>query len=373
MLDTLYAQLASLRDRTVELERQYRIGEQAAQERAAREARCGRGSRCGRRRRRRERRRRRAAARRRRRPSRAPRRTPRAGCRAYGWGCDQFRCLDLLWTRESGWRADAYNASSGAYGIPQSLPGSKMASAGADWRTNAATQIDWGLGYIDATVRLALRRMGALGGVQLVLMLDHDEREVFRRHGAEGVLLAGGGAAILLQLADPRVARGVAAHSGFRERPLDRLLGTLDYVYAVGFGDDDTVAAAVRAVNARHVPVRGAADGGRPAYSAFDADAQRWVASTLLGVALGAPRAPLGPARRADRRRGGARVRAHRVPPPGDPRGLARDASGVRPLVDRAARPPRGRRRGPIRGPLAPVGRIATSPSAPRSCCRPSG
>jgi uncharacterized protein (DUF2236 family) len=117
-------------------------------------------------------------------------------------------------------------------------------------------------------------------------MLDHDEREVFRRHGAEGVLLAGGGAAILLQLADPRVARGVAAHSGFRDRPLDRLLGTLDYVYAVGFGDDETVAAAVRTVNARHVPVRGAADGGRPAYSAFDADAQRWVASTLLGVAL---------------------------------------------------------------------------------------
>ena len=128
--------------------------------------------------------------------------------------------------------------------------------------------------------------MGPLGGVQLVLMLDHDEREVFRRHGAEGVLLAGGGAAILLQLADPRVARGVAAHSGFRDRPLDRLLGTLDYVYAVGFGDDETVAAAVRTVNARHVPVRGAADGGRPAYSAFDADAQRWVASTLLGVAL---------------------------------------------------------------------------------------
>ena len=54
----------------------------------------------------------------------------------------------LLWTRESSWRADAYNASSGAYGIPQSLPGSKMAAAGADWRTNAATQIEWGLSYI---------------------------------------------------------------------------------------------------------------------------------------------------------------------------------------------------------------------------------
>lgn len=117
-------------------------------------------------------------------------------------------------------------------------------------------------------------------------MPHDDEREVFRRHGAEGVLLLGGGAAILLQLADPRVARGVARHSAFRDRPLDRLLGTLDYVYAVGFGDDDVIAAAVRAVNARHAPVRGAAADGQPAYSAFDPDAQRWVASTLLWVAL---------------------------------------------------------------------------------------
>ena len=117
-------------------------------------------------------------------------------------------------------------------------------------------------------------------------MPHHDEREAFRRHGAEGVLLLGGGAAILLQLADPRVARGVAAHSGFRERPLDRLLGTLDYVYAIGFGDEEVAAASVRIVNARHVPVRGAAAEGHPEYSAFDADAQRWVASTLLAVAL---------------------------------------------------------------------------------------
>ena len=61
---------------------------------------------------------------------------------------DQFGCLDNLWTRESGWRTTASNPS-GAYGIPQALPGSKMASAGADWRTNPATQIRWGLGYID--------------------------------------------------------------------------------------------------------------------------------------------------------------------------------------------------------------------------------
>jgi hypothetical protein len=60
----------------------------------------------------------------------------------------QFVCLVNLWNRESGWRWNASNRSSGAYGIPQSLPGSKMASAGADWRTNARTQVDWGLSYI---------------------------------------------------------------------------------------------------------------------------------------------------------------------------------------------------------------------------------
>lgn len=67
---------------------------------------------------------------------------------ARGWGDDQFACLVALWNRESGWRVNAYNAGSGAYGIPQSLPGNKMASAGADWETNPATQISWGLGYI---------------------------------------------------------------------------------------------------------------------------------------------------------------------------------------------------------------------------------
>lgn len=67
---------------------------------------------------------------------------------ARGWGDDQFACLVALWKKESGWRVNAYNKSSGAYGIPQALPGSKMASAGSDWETNPATQISWGLGYI---------------------------------------------------------------------------------------------------------------------------------------------------------------------------------------------------------------------------------
>lgn len=66
----------------------------------------------------------------------------------YGWGEDQFSCLVKLWQKESGWRVDAYNASSGATGIPQSLPGSKMATHGADWQTNPITQISWGLDYI---------------------------------------------------------------------------------------------------------------------------------------------------------------------------------------------------------------------------------
>ncbi|MBG0826218.1 lytic transglycosylase domain-containing protein [Planomonospora sp. ID67723] len=66
---------------------------------------------------------------------------------ARGWG-DQWGCLEKLWMKESGWNERAMNRSSGAYGIPQSLPGHKMASAGADWQTNAATQIEWGLTYI---------------------------------------------------------------------------------------------------------------------------------------------------------------------------------------------------------------------------------
>jgi hypothetical protein len=66
----------------------------------------------------------------------------------YGWGDDQFACLDSLWTKESGWNYQASNASSGAYGIPQSLPGSKMSTVADDWETNATTQVTWGLDYI---------------------------------------------------------------------------------------------------------------------------------------------------------------------------------------------------------------------------------
>jgi hypothetical protein len=71
---------------------------------------------------------------------------------AYGWGSGaEWTCLDELWTRESGWRMVWNYQGSGAYGIPQALPADKMASAGADYMTNPATEIRWGLGYVANT------------------------------------------------------------------------------------------------------------------------------------------------------------------------------------------------------------------------------
>lgn len=67
---------------------------------------------------------------------------------ARGWGAEQMSCLTQLWERESSWLTSAENPSSGAYGIAQSLPASKMESVGADWATNYQTQIAWGLTYI---------------------------------------------------------------------------------------------------------------------------------------------------------------------------------------------------------------------------------
>lgn len=152
--DELYAQLAALKDTTAQTEERYELGQKVAAQKA-------------------EQQRKRAAA------ARAAAGNPSAssggsgtsypstggvvvdpaGAQAYarsalasfGWGQDQFGCLQSLWTQESGWRANALNASSGAYGIPQSLPADKMAAAGADWRTNAATQINWGLAYIKSS------------------------------------------------------------------------------------------------------------------------------------------------------------------------------------------------------------------------------
>jgi hypothetical protein len=73
------------------------------------------------------------------------------GCallRQAGWSMDEMVCLNKLWNKESNWRVEAYNKSSGAMGIPQAVPGTKMAKFGSDYRTSAATQIRWGLSYI---------------------------------------------------------------------------------------------------------------------------------------------------------------------------------------------------------------------------------
>jgi Transglycosylase SLT domain len=67
----------------------------------------------------------------------------------YRWSEKQFTCLDNLWTKESNWNYKARNKSSGAHGIPQALPATKMEIVGTDWRTNPVTQITWGLKYIE--------------------------------------------------------------------------------------------------------------------------------------------------------------------------------------------------------------------------------
>jgi hypothetical protein len=84
-------------------------------------------------------------------PTPAARPAPQGDPREYArsqLGDTQFSCLDAIWSRESDWDPTALNPSSGAYGIPQALPASKMASAGEDWHSNAVTQIRWGISYI---------------------------------------------------------------------------------------------------------------------------------------------------------------------------------------------------------------------------------
>jgi hypothetical protein len=79
-----------------------------------------------------------------------PQRVARKLLPSFGWKRRQFKYLNWLWEKESSWNASAQNPSSGAYGIPQAVPGSKMAAAGPGWQTSARTQIRWGLGYIRA-------------------------------------------------------------------------------------------------------------------------------------------------------------------------------------------------------------------------------
>ena len=108
-------------------------------------------------------------------------------------------------------------------------------------------------------------------------MPDNAEMRTVAR---EGALLAGGARAILLQIAHPAVGRGVAEHSDFVGRPLDRLRATLTYVYCVTFGTPEEMEAVAAMVNAAHRKVTGAG------YRASDPQLQLWVAATLYDTAV---------------------------------------------------------------------------------------
>jgi uncharacterized protein (DUF2236 family) len=107
-----------------------------------------------------------------------------------------------------------------------------------------------------------------------------DDAAVIRRVAREGLLLAGGGRATLLQVAHPGVAQGVYDHSNFTERPLDRLRTTMSYVYGVLFGTQEEARLISRAVTAVHRKVTG------PGYHAGDPDLQVWVNATLYDTAV---------------------------------------------------------------------------------------
>ena len=107
-----------------------------------------------------------------------------------------------------------------------------------------------------------------------------------RDMAGEAVLIAAGGRSILLQIADPAIGHGVARHSDFASRPLERLRGTLTYVYAVTFGTPEEAAAAARTVNRAHGPVHSERGVENPAYNAFTPELQLWVAATLYESAI---------------------------------------------------------------------------------------
>jgi uncharacterized protein (DUF2236 family) len=107
-----------------------------------------------------------------------------------------------------------------------------------------------------------------------------------RQIAGEALSLAGGGRALLLQLAHPAVGRGVVEHSDFATRMMDRFHATMTFVYASVFASPDEFAAVRRQVNRAHAPVRGTAREGQPAYSAFDPHLQLWVASTLYATMM---------------------------------------------------------------------------------------
>ena len=129
---------------------------------------------------------------------------------------------------------------------------------------------------------------------------------MFRQNKAgEAILIAGGGRAILLQIANPAIGHGVAHHSDFTHRPLDRLHATLTYVYAVSFGTPEELHAVRRRVNQAHAAVRSAhtdsdASAEHPAYNAFTPELQLWVAATLYDSAMTVHNRVFGPLSDAD-------------------------------------------------------------------------
>lgn len=112
---------------------------------------------------------------------------------------------------------------------------------------------------------------------------------MIRRLGGESILLAGGGRALLLQLAHPKVARGVAEHSDFGGDPLERLRGTLEYVFTVVFGTREEARLISKAVHSMHEKVIG------PGYAANDPELLTWVNATLFETAMGLADDVLGP------------------------------------------------------------------------------
>jgi uncharacterized protein (DUF2236 family) len=114
----------------------------------------------------------------------------------------------------------------------------------------------------------------------------HQSSRGLRDIAGEIVLVAGGGRAILLQIAHPAVGRGVANHSDFASRPLDRLKATLTYVYAVVYGSPEEVALVRQRVNRAHAPVHSAQEAAGHPYDAYDPELQLWVAATLYETAV---------------------------------------------------------------------------------------
>ena len=203
----------------------------------------------------------------------------------------------------------------------------------------------------------------------------------FERYARDGALVLGGGAAILLQVADPVVARGVAQHSAFADDPMRRLRHTLGYVYGVTLGDEPQAAPRGRGSSiAAHAGIPGATD----------PDRQLWVAATLYRTGVDVLRA----AARADAARAGRRgVRGERRPrhvAAAAAGALARRSRGIRAVLDGCGGSPRGRRRcarggprsaapgarprcgsGPACRSAAPSPRVCSRhPSATRTGCR---